>query len=150
MLNTIEITSVKIQSNGWVLNGNITVPDAQGNMEREAILKWIAEGNTPEPEFTEEELLAQAQQVAKQEKLQALSNIKVTTSSGKVFDGRDIDQQRMVSAILASSVLNVTETQWKLADNTISTVSLDELKEALALSIKAVSNIIVGGQNGGN
>jgi hypothetical protein len=144
MLNTIEITSVKIQQNGWLLNGNMSVPDSSGNLEREAIIKWIAEGNTPEPEFSEEELLEQAQQVGKQEKLQALSNIKVTTSSGKVFDGRDIDQQRMTSAILASSVLNVTETQWKLADNTVANVSLDELKEALALSIQATGNIIVG------
>jgi hypothetical protein len=58
MFNTIEITSVKIQSNGWLLNGNMSVPDAPGNKEREAILKWIAEGNTPEPQFTDEELAA--------------------------------------------------------------------------------------------
>jgi hypothetical protein len=58
MLNTIEIASVKIQPLGWTLNGNMSVPDAVGNKEREAILKWIAEGNIPEPEFTEEELAA--------------------------------------------------------------------------------------------
>jgi hypothetical protein len=56
MLNTIEITSVKIQHNGWLLNGNMSVPDAAGNREREAILNWIKEGNTPEPQFTEAEL----------------------------------------------------------------------------------------------
>jgi hypothetical protein len=56
MLNMIEITSVKIQPNGWLLNGNIFVPDAPGNAEREVILKWIEAGNTPEPEFTDEEL----------------------------------------------------------------------------------------------
>jgi hypothetical protein len=58
MLNAIEITSVKIQPNGWLLNGNMLVPDAVGNVEREAILKWIAKGNTPEPQFTDEELVA--------------------------------------------------------------------------------------------
>jgi hypothetical protein len=58
MFNTIEITSVKIQYNGWLLNGNMFVPDAAGNKERESILAWIAAGNTPEPEFTEEELAA--------------------------------------------------------------------------------------------
>ena len=144
MLNTIEITSVKIQSNGWLLNGNMSVPDASGNREREAIIAWLLEGNTPEPEFTDAELLEQAQQVAKQEKIEALASIKVTTTSGNTFDGRDIDQQRMVSAILSSSVINITETQWKLADNTIATISLDELKEALALSIQAIGNIVVG------
>ena len=140
----MEITSVKIQSNGWLLNGNISVPDTSGNMEREAIVAWIAEGNTPDLEFTDAELLVQAQQVAKQEKIEALASVKVTTTSGKVFDGRDIDQQRMVSAILSSSVIDITETQWKLADNSIATISLDELKEALALSIKAIGNIVVG------
>ena len=83
-------------------------------------------------------------QVAKQAKIEALVSIKVTTTSGKVFDGRDIDQQRMVAAIIASSVVSITETQWKLADNSIATVSLDELKEALALSIQTIGNIIVG------
>jgi hypothetical protein len=62
MLNTIEITSVKIQQNGWLLNGNMSVPDAPGNSEREAILNWIAEGNTPLPPDapTPEQLAEQA------------------------------------------------------------------------------------------
>jgi hypothetical protein len=34
----------------------MSVPNASGNMEREAIMAWIAEGNTPEPEFTDTEL----------------------------------------------------------------------------------------------
>jgi len=140
----MEILTVKIQSNGWLLNGNMSVPDASGNRERESIVAWISEGNIPEPEFSDAELLEQAQQVAKKEKIEALASIKVTTTSGKVFDGRDIDQQRMVSAIIASSVVSITETQWKLADNTIATISLDELKEALALSIQAIGNIVVG------
>jgi hypothetical protein len=50
----------------------------------------------------------------------------------------------MVSAILSSSVLNITETEWKLADNSRVTISIDELKEALALSIQAIGKIIVG------
>jgi hypothetical protein len=140
----MEITSVKIQQNGWLLNGNMSVPDASGNREREAIVACIADGNIPEPEFTDEELLVQAQQIATQAKIEALASVKVTTTSGNTFDGRDIDQQRMVSAILSSSVLNITETEWKLADNSRITVTIDELKEALALSIQAIGKIIVG------
>jgi hypothetical protein len=49
MFNTIEITSVKIQPNGWLLNGNMFVPDIPGNSEREAILNWVKEGNIPLP-----------------------------------------------------------------------------------------------------
>ena len=89
--------------------------------------------------------LKEAEAEAKATKLQALSQITVTTTSGKVFDGRDIDQQRMVSAIMSASVVGMTETQWKLADNSVELITLDELKEALALSIQAIGNIIVGG-----
>jgi hypothetical protein len=59
MLNTIEITSVKIQPNGWLLNGNMFVPDAPGNAERAAILNWIEAGNTPEPDVPTQEQLTQ-------------------------------------------------------------------------------------------
>jgi hypothetical protein len=62
MLNTIEIISVKIQQNGWLLNENVYVPDAPGNSERESILAWIAKGNTPLPQdaLTQDQLNQQA------------------------------------------------------------------------------------------
>ena len=61
----MEIVSVKQLSNGWLLNGIMYVPDASGNTERELIKEWLAEGNVPEPEFTEEELDA----IAKEQKI---------------------------------------------------------------------------------
>jgi negative regulator of genetic competence, sporulation and motility len=64
MLNTIEITSAKTQPNGWLLNGNMLVPDAPGNSERDAILAWIAEGNTPEADTPTPEQLAQQAKAA--------------------------------------------------------------------------------------
>jgi len=84
-----------------------------------------------------------AVQEAKQAKELALDSITVTTTSGKVFDGRDIDQQRMMSAIMSADVVGITETYWKLADNSVAMVTLVELKEALALSIQALGAIIM-------
>lgn len=55
----MEIISVKIQSQGYLLNGTMFVPKADGNREYESIKQWLEEGNTPEPEFTEEELAQQ-------------------------------------------------------------------------------------------
>ena len=52
----MEIKSVKIQGQGYLLNGTMSVPKSDGNSEYELIKQWLAEGNTPEPEFTEEEL----------------------------------------------------------------------------------------------
>ena len=85
----------------------------------------------------------QLQAEAKQAKELALASITVTTQSGKVFDGRDIDQQRMVSAIISADAVGLTETYWKLADNSVELITLDELKEALALSIQALGVIIM-------
>ena len=55
----MEILSVKIQGQGYLLNGNMSVPKADGNREYELIKEWLVEGNIPEPEFTEEELAQQ-------------------------------------------------------------------------------------------
>lgn len=70
-----------------------------------------------------------------------VANIKATTQSGKVFDGDEKSQDRMLRAIQISAITGVTQTQWKLADNTITTVTLDELKEALSLAGNAMSQI---------
>jgi hypothetical protein len=59
MFNAIEIISVKTKPSGWLLNGNMLVPDAPGNSERDAILAWFAEGNTPELDTPTPEQLAQ-------------------------------------------------------------------------------------------
>ena len=53
------IETVKIQGSGYLLNGTMYVPMASGNSEYELIKQWIAEGNEPEAEFTEEEILLQ-------------------------------------------------------------------------------------------
>ena len=55
-----SIISVKVQGSGWLLNNVMHVPgNAPGNTEYEAIKEWLAQGNVPEPEFTEEELAQQ-------------------------------------------------------------------------------------------
>ena len=53
---SLEIKTVKIQGQGYLLNGNMYVPKADCNREYELIKQWLSEGNTPEPEFTEEEI----------------------------------------------------------------------------------------------
>lgn len=60
--------------------------------------------------------------------------IQVATSTGKTFDGDEDSQTRMARAILIAQATGQTSTQWTLADNTIATVTLAELTEALALA----------------
>ncbi len=70
-----------------------------------------------------------------------VSRIKVTTSTGKVFDGDEKSQERILRAINIATITGDTTTQWKMADNTIVEVTLEELKEALALAGKEMSRI---------
>ena len=78
----------------------------------------------------------------KAEKELRLSQIVVTTSTGNVFDGDETARNNMVSAIMTAELINKTEEYWKLADNSTKLVSINELKEALALSIQEVGNIV--------
>jgi hypothetical protein len=121
MFNTIEITSVKIQKGGWLLNGNMSVPDAPGNKEREAILKWIAAGNTPEPEFTEEELLTQAK-ASKLAEATAAYNASISALVGNT------DQYEMTSWSKQEA-----EARAYMADNTIATPLLSGMVTARGL-----------------
>ena len=79
---------------------------------------------------------------SKTEKALRLSQLVVTTTNGNVFDGNETARNNMMSAIMSAELINKTEEYWKLADNSTKLVSLDELKEALALSIQEVGNIV--------
>ena len=57
----MTITTVKLQESGWLVNGNMSVPNDPANRHCVNILEWIAEGNTPAPQYTDEEIAANAQ-----------------------------------------------------------------------------------------
>ena len=50
-----EIQTVKLvndhngEANGYLVNGSMSVPMAEGNRHYAMVQEWIAEGNTPEP-----------------------------------------------------------------------------------------------------
>lgn len=81
--------------------------------------------------------------VIKKAKLDSVATIRVVVGN-KVLDGDEISQSRMLRAIQIAAIASETTTMWKLADNSIVEVTLDELKEALALSGKEMSKIWLG------
>lgn len=95
---------------------------------------------------TEEEIeLAKIERIKselKSAKKLALDNI-VVDVDGKLFDGNETARLNIMSAIQSSELVGLTETGWKLADNTSSVVTQDELKMALALSIQEVGRIVM-------
>jgi len=53
------IQTVKIQENGYLVNGNMSVPEAEGNGHYQMILDWINDGNLPEgPDIIEPDYVA--------------------------------------------------------------------------------------------
>lgn len=95
---------------------------------------------------TDEEIeLAKLQKIKselKSAKKTALDNI-VVEVDGKLFDGNESARLNIMSVIQSSELFRLTETVWKLADNTSAVVTLDELKTALALSIQEVGRIVM-------
>ena len=59
--NTAWITSCKSQESGYLVNGNMSVPNDPANRHYADVSAWIAEGNTPAPEFTDAEIAANTQ-----------------------------------------------------------------------------------------
>jgi len=78
------MNTVKIQADGYLVDGSLSVPNAPGNRHWQAVQEWIAEGNTPELEFTQAELDAQAEQAVEDESKQAEREAKLT---GIEFEG---------------------------------------------------------------
>ena len=85
---------------------------------------------------------AQDAVAAKKRRDTAVAAIKVTVN-GKVFDGDEVAQGRIARAVAAAESAAISTYQWKLADNSVAAVSLDELKQALALAFQAQSELWV-------
>ena len=90
----------------------------------------------PDPEPTPEQLLAQA----KRERAEKVNRIKVTVD-GMTFDGDEVSQSRMARALTAALTAGQSSTTWVLADNTVATVSKEQLAEALTKSMLEMSKV---------
>ena len=122
------------------LRGEADARDIDNNpvaLDEEAIAVVVAR-------MAQEALEAKAIVEAKAAKVKALEELTVTTTNGNVFDANSDSITNMLAAVEASNILSTVENNWKLADNSVIVVSLDELKEALAKSIQAKGAIILG------
>jgi predicted nucleic acid-binding protein len=94
-----------------------------------------------------EEMAIIAEQQAKAQKAQAMENLSVEVD-GLIFDADEQSQVRMNNAITAAQTLGLHFASWKLANNEIKEITLEQLKQAQALAIIAVGEIITGVTNG--
>jgi len=70
----MNIETVKLQNSGWLVNGTMSVPNDPANTDCAAVLEWIADDNTPDPEFTDAEIVANAQAVINSDSLEYLNS----------------------------------------------------------------------------
>lgn len=52
----MEIQTAKLIESGVLLNGNISILDDNTGHIRDSYNKWLSEGNTPEPQYTQTDL----------------------------------------------------------------------------------------------
>lgn len=90
-------------------------------------------------EAKEAELLQTALANWKVNRQKAVDSIKVTVA-GMVFDGDELAQSRMARVVAAADSLEQT-TPWTLADNTVATVTVAQLKLALLLAGQAQTTL---------
>lgn len=83
------------------------------------------------PKVTQEDLDKQAREAFKQDREEAVKNIKVEVD-GMIFDGDETSQTRMSRAIQLMS--DTDTTLWVLADNTQIQATKAQLSEALKLA----------------
>lgn len=135
-MHVSEINTVKILGNGYLVNGQLSVPAAQGNRHYSAVQEWIGLGNTPEPEFTAQELVdraaAESLQAAKQARDEALEALTYDLGGGRIIQTRPKDEQNFRTAIELMVANNIPSRMWVMQDDKKYSVTLAELQTALA------------------
>lgn len=97
------------------------------------------------PEKTAEELANEAMLKAKTERSDAVSCI-IVEVDGMTFDGNETSQNRMARKVLSAQMSGIQmseKTDWVLADNTIASVSYEQLAKACALAGQKQSELWV-------
>ena len=112
--------------------GNVPYEDAEDFWAR----LGVTVSAEPDPEPTPEQILAQA----KRERAEKVNRIKVDVD-GMTFDGDEVSQSRMARALTAALTAGQSSTTWVLADNTVATVTKEQLAEALTKSMLEMSKV---------
>lgn len=112
------------------------IPNDYANADYGEYLQWVSEGNAPEPaDEPYRDLYAEW----KAERSAAVAALSVEVD-GLVFDGDEESQNRMARAVSAADAMTET-TEWTLHDNSVATVTIQQLKTACRLAGEAQTAI---------
>jgi hypothetical protein len=87
----MNIESVKITIGGYNITseGNkFFIPNDAENLDYQAILTWLAQGNSVEPEFTDQQLLVRAKEIKKNEIKELRTTLLAVNILAKNIDGK--------------------------------------------------------------
>jgi hypothetical protein len=135
----MNIETVQISGDGYLVNGTIFVPKAEGNRHYKMVQEWISEGNTPNPALTEDELEKQQYQEWKANRQTAVDNIEVSYN-GVIFQGDEISQGRMARVIIGTTD-DITTVLWTAKDNSIHELNRIDLKAILSDAVNQQSGL---------
>jgi len=106
------------------------IPADNANTDYQEYLSWLEAGGVPEDVLPPTQAETYLAWKAQREQLVAQIVVEV---DGMTFDGDEESQNRMVRAVAAADLMSET-TEWTLADNTVVTVTVQQLKTACRLA----------------
>jgi hypothetical protein len=107
----------------------------------ELVRQYVPVEVTDEMVQAELDKLPEYKEYLAKKKQDKLNNLYVAVND-KVFDAHLEARLNMATAIQASSLTNQTEAQWKMYDNSVQTVTVGELQQALILALTEVGKTI--------
>lgn len=136
----VETDGALVAGEAYAVEGTVTVEAQTVDQQIAAIVKRLK--LTDYQQMTLDEYMltdhrkaaeqGQGRQVAKSNRTEAVRGIVVVVDNMS-FDGDEVSQDRMTRAVTASESMGES-TQWVLADNSVATVTADQLKRALKLA----------------
>ena len=118
--NIVESSAEFAKSQGWIDADGLSIGDIK-----------TATGFIAPEKIIDDAALREAEKIQRDI---TTAKILVTTSSGNVFNGDEVSQNRLGRAIMALQLTGTSTTHWVLANNVAVEVGVPELAEALALA----------------
>ena len=142
MMDGIIITTVQFSGDGYLLNGNILVPNAPGNRHHTAIQEWIAAGNTPDPDPAQELSALKEQHKIKINEWREDALIQPVTYNSNSFDADERSQNNINSVLtsIQAGVAVADPIDWRTADNITVQLTHVQLAELAGVMLAQVQN----------
>ena len=122
----MKITTVKLQTNGYLVNGNINVPNSAGNRNYQEVQEWL-ETNTADPIYDLDETRANKLKELEKQYNNAIVRT-VVYNTKKVIVNED-SLNGIQSKITLIENNTVTSVNWYFDDGNTSSLALSDLQE---------------------